>query len=216
MLGILVPEVESAVATSSREGAMHRVEGDGVYSEDVADIAVVRWRLPVALEGEVVRGVLLLDILDGASTFDTADGEPCAVCESAHNSRLPLQRALHGFEEGSGVLEINNMDPAFCGSNNQHSVVAHIHGVDALFCIDSDCSLLTRLSRVPILDRLIPAAGDKHGCAVVIECLDASDWLIVSSYGDCLVWLSVTSSEVKDLNDLVGTCAEDLGSILRI
>lgn len=53
MLGVLVPEVKSAVATCSAEGTMNRVEGYGIHRVDVCDITVIWWGLPMTSEGEV-------------------------------------------------------------------------------------------------------------------------------------------------------------------
>lgn len=53
VLGVLVPEVEGAVGPGGAEGAVDRVEGDCVDGVDVGDVALARWGLAVAFEGEV-------------------------------------------------------------------------------------------------------------------------------------------------------------------
>lgn len=53
VLGVLIPEVEGAVATGCAEGSMFGVEGDGVDGVDVCDVALVGDVLAVALETEV-------------------------------------------------------------------------------------------------------------------------------------------------------------------
>ena len=53
MLGVLVPEVEGAVAASGAEGAMFGVEGNGVDGVDLTDVALAGGGLAVAFEGEV-------------------------------------------------------------------------------------------------------------------------------------------------------------------
>lgn len=53
VLRILVPEMERAVAAGGAEGAVHRVERDGVDAVDFGDVAVGGVGLPVAFEGEV-------------------------------------------------------------------------------------------------------------------------------------------------------------------
>ena len=53
VLGVLVPEVECAVATGRAEGAVDRVEGDGVDRVDVGHIAGIGGVLAMALEREV-------------------------------------------------------------------------------------------------------------------------------------------------------------------
>ena len=53
VLGVLVPEVECAVAAGGAEGAVYRVEGDGVDGVDFGDVALGGVGLAVAFEGEV-------------------------------------------------------------------------------------------------------------------------------------------------------------------
>lgn len=57
VLGVLVPEVEGAVAAGGAEGAVHGVEGDGVDGVDVGYVPRRGRRLAVAFEGEVGAGV---------------------------------------------------------------------------------------------------------------------------------------------------------------
>ena len=57
MLCVLVPEVEGAIAAGGAEGAMLRVEGNGVDGIDVGDVALVGCVLSVALETEVGAAV---------------------------------------------------------------------------------------------------------------------------------------------------------------
>lgn len=54
VLGVLVPEVERAVATGRAEGAVDRVERDVVDRVDIGDVAL--GLVAVALEGEVQAG----------------------------------------------------------------------------------------------------------------------------------------------------------------
>lgn len=53
MFGVLVPEMEGAVATGGAEGAVFGVEGDGVYGVDFGDVALGGVGLAVAFEGKV-------------------------------------------------------------------------------------------------------------------------------------------------------------------
>lgn len=53
MLRVLVPEVESSVATGSTECSMLRVEGDCVHGVNVGNVALIGYVLTVALEGKV-------------------------------------------------------------------------------------------------------------------------------------------------------------------
>ena len=56
VLGVLVPEVEGAVGARSAEGAVLRVEGDGVDGVDFGHVALRGVLLAVAFEGEVEAG----------------------------------------------------------------------------------------------------------------------------------------------------------------
>lgn len=53
VLGVFVPEVECAVGAGGAEGAVLRVEGDGVDGVDFCDIALRGVVLAVTFEGEV-------------------------------------------------------------------------------------------------------------------------------------------------------------------
>lgn len=90
VLGVLIPEVERAVAAGGAERAVLRVEGNRVQCEDVADITIGARCLAMAFEAEIRTLVLLLDVLDRAAAFDTTDSETGRVCEAADRSRLPL------------------------------------------------------------------------------------------------------------------------------
>jgi hypothetical protein len=56
MLCVLVPEVEGAVGAGGAEGAVLRVEGDGVDGVDFGHVALGGVLLAVAFEGEVEAG----------------------------------------------------------------------------------------------------------------------------------------------------------------
>jgi len=56
MLGVFIPEMERPVAAGGAEGAVDRVEGDGVDGEDVGDVARIGGGDAVAFEGEVGAG----------------------------------------------------------------------------------------------------------------------------------------------------------------
>lgn len=53
MLRVLVPEVKGTVAAGGAEGAVLRVEGDGINGVDFCGVAGGAVGLAVALEGEV-------------------------------------------------------------------------------------------------------------------------------------------------------------------
>jgi hypothetical protein len=59
VLGVLVPEVECAIAAGGGESAVDGVEGDGVNGVDFCDVAGVGVLLAVAFEGEVEAGCVL-------------------------------------------------------------------------------------------------------------------------------------------------------------
>ena len=135
VLGVLVPEVEGAVGAGGGEGAVLGVEGDGVDGEDVADVAAVGRGLAVAFEGEVGGGVFLLNVLDRAAAFDAADCEPGGVGEAREDSRLPLQGALEGFVEVGRFVQVDDVDVAVRGADDEE-LVPGVDAVDALLAGD--------------------------------------------------------------------------------
>ena len=63
------------------------MEGDVVDRVDV--LVTVRDAVrPVALEREVVLGVLRVDVLDGHATLDTSEGETCKLSMYIHTVLL--------------------------------------------------------------------------------------------------------------------------------
>jgi hypothetical protein len=122
VLGVLVPEVEGAVATGGAEGAVDRVEGDCVDRVYFGDIALGGVGLAVALEGEVqafegleqcsgqlregegLPGVFILDVLNCAAAFDRSYCEARRVAEARHYACLPLQGAVDGLVDLGRVL----------------------------------------------------------------------------------------------------------------
>lgn len=213
MLGILIPEVEGTVATRSAERTVDRVEGDGVDGVDVADIAVVRWRLTVALETEVRAGVLVLDVLNGAATFDTAHGKARRVGEAADYPRLPLQGGLHSLVELGGVVEVDDVDVSVSCTDDQE-LVLDVHRVDTLLAFHSGDR--SRLSEIPILDSLIPRTGNKERLRCISGVgnhLAASDRRVVC--GDLDRGSSIRG-EIEHTSSLVSAGSDNLGSILRV
>jgi hypothetical protein len=61
VLCVLVPEVEGTITTGGAEGAVLRVEGNGVYGVNFGDVARRRILLAVAFEGEVEARPALAD-----------------------------------------------------------------------------------------------------------------------------------------------------------
>lgn len=157
MLGVFVPEMKGAVRAGCAEGAVHRVEGDGVDAEDVGHVACGRRRLSVTFEGKVganaLRGsvrkldgwprvgkevelpaVFILDVLDRTTAFDAADCEARAIAEAADHACLPFQRALHGFVELGGFVEVDNVDVAVRSCHHQQ-FIDDIHTVDSFLTV---------------------------------------------------------------------------------
>lgn len=118
VLGVLVPEVESTVASGGAKRAVDGVEADRVDGVDVADVTVGGGSFTVALEGEVGGGILVLDVLDSAAAFDTADGEAGGVGEAADYPRLPLEGGLHGLVEFGRGVEVHDVDVAVCSADD--------------------------------------------------------------------------------------------------
>ena len=156
ILGILVPEMEGAVAARGRKGPLHGMEVDRVDGVDIADVALRGRRLPMALEAEIRILVLLLDVLDGAPALDGADGEARRVGEAGHHPRLPFEGARHRLVELTGLVEIDDVDEAFRGADHEQLVLA-VHRVDAVLAVDAGYRI--GLAEVPVFDRLVPRAG---------------------------------------------------------
>ena len=164
----------------------------------------------MTFEAEVIALVFLLDVLNRTAALDTAHGEPCPVGEGAHDARLPLQRGLDGFEERGRVFEVDDVDPAFCRADNEHFVAAHVHRVDAVFAFEGGDGLL--LSQVPVLDHLVPRAGDQHGAAVVgRDRLNAADGLVM---GGDLLGCSCAGAEVEHAGGFVCATTKDFLAVL--
>lgn len=119
VFGVLVPEVEGAVAARGAEGAVLRVEADRVDAEDVAGVAVVGRCLAVAFKTEVGAGVLVLDVLDRAPPFDAANRESAGVRKAGDYARLPLEWGLHGLVEVRGFVERKNIDVSVCRPDDE-------------------------------------------------------------------------------------------------
>lgn len=110
MFGVLVPEVKGAVTAGGAEGAVLRMEGDGVDGVNVGDVAVIGGCFAMAFEAEIGAGIFVFDVLDGAAAFDAADGESSGVGEAADDPRLPLERGLDRFVEFGRVVEVDDVD----------------------------------------------------------------------------------------------------------
>lgn len=109
-----------------------------------------------------VPAIFFLDVLDCATAFDAADGETGAVGKAAHHAGLPFQWALHGFVELGGFVEVDDVDVAVRGCDDQ-KLVDDIHAVDPF--LTSDGGHRGRLSHVPIFDSFVPGARDQNrGC----------------------------------------------------
>lgn len=211
VLGVLVPEVEGAVGAGGGEGAMLRVEADGVEAVDVANVAIISGGLAVAFEAEVAAGVLVLDVLDGAAAFDTADCEPLGVCEGLDAACLPLEWRWDRLEEGAWGLQVDDVDVAFGRANDEH-VVTRVHGVDALLACE--CGDRGLLAQVPVFDGLVPGTGDQDLGVVDVAGLDALDSIVVS--GDLSRIAGVAAAQVKHAGRLVRSCAKYFLTILYL
>lgn len=214
MFGVLVPEMERPVRAGGAEGAVLRVEGDGVDGVDVCVAAAPDARLSgaVAFEGEVRRSVFLLDVLDGASTLHAADGEAAAVVEAGDDSRLPFQGRLHGFVEFGWVVEVDDVDVAVCGRDDEEGV-DDVHAVDAFLAGDGGDG--GGLAEIPVLDGFVPGAGDEH-LGVLLGDVDetgAADGSIVR--GDLLGGGGVAGREIHHAGCFVGASSNNFGAVLK-
>ena len=153
-------------------------------------------------------GVLVLDILNGTSALDTTDSKASSITEAADGSSLPLKRGLDGLVKLVGLVEVDNVHPAIGGSNHE-KLIFGVHGIDALLALDGSHGLL--LTKIPVLDSLVPRTSDEHLVAVDHDALNALDRLVVSSN---LLRVHVARTEIHHLGCFVGTGAKHLCSIL--
>lgn len=188
--------MEGSVGPSSGEGAVGRVEGDCVHTEDVGVCGAAAW-LSVTLEGKVhaksrldktlvwayrgwIPGVFLVHVLDRAAALNATHREAARVRETADNARLPLQWALDGLEYLVRVLDVDDIDVSLRSTDNQQTLL-YVHRVHPLLHRHSRRRLL--LPHIPVLDRLVPRARHEHipGLWVLNE-LDAANRLIVGRH----------------------------------
>ena len=103
--------------------------------------------------GACLPGVFLLNVLDGASSFDGANSETSRICEAADNPCLPLKWAGNGLVDGSWVCEVDHVDVAFCRRNHQQ-LILDVHTIDALLTLQ--CTDWFSALQIPELDGLVP------------------------------------------------------------
>lgn len=235
VLGVLVPEMEGAVGAGCAESPVHRVEGDGVDAEHVRHVTRRRWCLSMTFEGkvgakalqervrllggwaEVGKGVespavFLLDVLDCATAFDTADCEARPVAEAADHACLPFQRALHGFVEFGGFVEVDDVDVAVRSCHHQQ-LVYDIHTVDSFLTVDR--GHWRSLAQVPILNCLVPGARHEYWgrLARYFNEADAADGLVVRC--DLRAY-ALARAEVEHSRCFICSATDNLGTILRL
>lgn len=146
--------------------------------------------------------VAVVDVLNGAATFDGADSEARRVTEAAHDASLPLQRARNGLVDLGGLGEVHNVDVALGGCDDKQLVVLDIHAVDTLLTLQGAHGLHgVRGGQVEVLDCLIPRAGDEDLLALEHEPANALDarlvWLPCGCRGE-LVAVDLGEVIVKD------------------
>ena len=208
VLGVLVPEVERAVAARRREGAVDGVEGDGVDAVDVAGAAVGEV-LAVALEGEVGAVVLVLDVLDRAAALDAADCEARRVREALHRPRLPLERRLDRLVPLLRLVQVHHVDPPLSRAHHQQLVPA-VHGVHAVLAVERRGG--RGRPEIPVFDLLVPAPCHDDGLAVDLATLYGFNSGVVR--GD-LLRAARGLVQVEDARGFVGAGAEDFGPVAR-
>lgn len=97
--------------------------------------------------------VLFLDILNSTSAFNRANSKASGIGEATDGSGLPFERALDLLVGLTGLVQVEDLDPAI-GSSDNKKLVAGIHGVDTLFALYRSGRGL--LAEIPVLDGLIP------------------------------------------------------------
>jgi len=176
VFGVLIPEVERTVAAGSAEGAVNGVERDCVDGVNFGDVSLCGVLLAVALKGKVEACVFVLDILNSASSLDAANGEACGVGEAAHYASLPLQRTGNSFIDSVGASEVDCMDVALRGADDE-KLIARVHGVDALLAFNLCNGNL--LSQVSVSDLFVPRACDDHIVSANLDHFNAADRIIM-------------------------------------
>lgn len=66
-----------------------------------------------------LRGILLVNILKSTPSFGTTNCPTRGIEVAGDNPRLVAERTQLTFEESGRIGEIDNVDIAFCGSNNE-------------------------------------------------------------------------------------------------
>ncbi len=222
MLGVLVPEVEGSVGAGGAEGAVDWVERDGVDGVDVVDVGCRR--ITVALEGEVqaievsmyvshrslqnLPRILIIHVLHGATTLDGANSKALSILETSNSSGLVLQRRLESLVDLAWVGQVDNVDIAFSGSNNEE-VILNIHGINSI--LHGDRCDSGRLAQIPVLDSLIPGTSNDHRVSTSLEEAHTANRLVV---GSNLGSGSSSSAEVDHASCLVCSCANNLCAVL--
>ena len=141
-----------------------------------------------------------------------ADSEARSIGEAADYPRLPLQGGLHGLVEFGRLVEVDDVDVAVCGTDDQQ-LVLDVHGVDAFLALDRGdwC----RLTQIPVFDGLVPRAGDQEWLAAhggIGDHVAASNGRVMRGN---LNGGRLACSEVEHAGCLVGTGTDHLGSILK-
>jgi len=212
VLRILVPEVECTVTTSRTESSMNGVEIDRVDRVNVADITVGGRSFTMTLERKVGGRVLLLNILNSTSSFNTTNSETRSISKAADYPRLPLEGGLHSLVEFRWVIEVNDIDVTIRSPDNKQFIL-DIHCVNAVLTINLRNRV--RLPEIPVFDRLIPRTRHEKRRSTgrgVGNHMAASNRRIVRGdlYGGCS-----TSTKIKHSSSLIRASTNDLRTILE-
>jgi hypothetical protein len=150
MLRLAIPEIELSIAPRGAEGAVLWMKRYGVDGVDIRLIFVVGVCLAVALEAKIIARVPLFDVLNRAPALDAADGEAVGCGgEAADHTGLEFQRGLDGLVEGFGLVEVDNVDVAIGGADDEQ-LAAGVEGVDAVLVFDCDGGFVG--AEIPIFD----------------------------------------------------------------
>lgn len=204
--------MERAVTPRGREGPLLRVEVDRVDRIHIADVSLRCRGLAMALEAEIRILVLLLDILDRAPALDGPDRETGGVREAGHHSGLPLQGTLHRLVELARLVEVDDVDVAVRGADDEKLLLA-VHGVDAVLAVDASHG--GGLAEVPVFDGLVPRAGHEDGRLLTgnVDESGAANFFLVRR--DLLGWGAVLA-KVEHAGGFVGAGSDYFASILGI
>lgn len=114
--------------------------------------------------------------------------------------------------EHERIREVDVVEASICSCNCQVLALA-VHRPDTLLTLEF--SSWHGLTKIPVLDGLVPRAGRDHRSVGVgrIDEFNAANSVVVG--GDLVSWRAV-GVEVEELSSLVRACTDDFGAVLVV